>query len=220
MLQTRHRGQTGISHDGKGNCVMICIMTKHDTSATTDDSRGILSWGTLPVAAAVVVAINALYILLVAIGNITDYHTNFDFVKHVLAMDTTNFGQPEGVGLDTDVMWRAITNPTLVTIGYIGVIIWESASAIILVAATVQWIRSIKTGSFDVARRLSTVGLLMILILFMGGFITIGGEWFQMWRSTSWNGLDPAFRNSVLAGIGLILIHLNSPQWGNKSSRD
>jgi len=195
-------------------------MTKHDTSATTDDSRGILSWGTLPVAAAVVVAINALYILLVAIGNITDYHTNFDFVKHVLAMDTTNFGQPEGVGLDTDVMWRAITNPTLVTIGYIGVIIWESVSAIILVAATVQWIRSIKTGSFDVARRLSTVGLLMILILFMGGFITIGGEWFQMWRSTSWNGLDPAFRNSVLAGIGLILIHLNSPQWGNKSSRD
>ena len=196
------------------------MTTQEAATATSDKSRGLLSWGTLPVAAAVVVAINALYILLVAIGNITDYHTNFDFVKHVLAMDTTNFGQAEGVGLDTDVMWRAITNPTLVTIGYIGVIIWESLSAIILVAATVQWIRSIKTGSFDVARRLSTIGLLMILILFMGGFITIGGEWFQMWRSTSWNGLDPAFRNSVLAGIGLILIHLNSPQWGSKSSSD
>jgi hypothetical protein len=196
-------------------------MTKHDTAvATADDSRGILSWGTLPVAAAVVVAINALYILLVAIGNITDYHTNFDFVKHVLAMDTTNFGQPEGVGLDTDVMWRAITNPTLVTLAYIGVILWETLTAVVLVTATWQWIRSIKTGSFDVARRLSTIGLLMILILFMGGFITIGGEWFQMWRSTSWNGLDPAFRNSVLAGIGLILIHLSSPQWGTKASTE
>jgi predicted small integral membrane protein len=47
----------------------------------------------------------------------------------------------------------------------------------------------------------------------MGGFITIGGEWFQMWRSVEWNGLEPAFRNSVLAIFGLVLVHLPSPQW-------
>jgi predicted small integral membrane protein len=39
------------------------------------------------------------------------------------------------------------------------------------------------------------------------------GEWFQMWRSVEWNGLEPAFRNSVLAIFGLVLVHLPSPQW-------
>jgi hypothetical protein len=51
-------------------------------------------------ACTVVVAIKALYILLAAIGNITDYLPNFNFVEHVLSMGTTNFGGQPGVGLD------------------------------------------------------------------------------------------------------------------------
>ena len=169
--------------------------------------------GSLAMAAGVVVAINGLYMLLVSIGNIFDYQTNFDFVNHVLRMDTTNFGQGEGVNLDPDVMWRAITNKTLITIAYIGVIIWETVAATVLLFATFLWIKSSKTKIYFVARKFSTIGLLMIVILFMGGFITIGGEWFQMWRSVEWNGLEPAFRNSVLAIFGLVLVHLPSPQW-------
>jgi len=26
------------------------------------------------------------------------------------------------------------------------------------------------------------------------GFMVIGGEWFQMWQSSQWNGQQPAFR--------------------------
>jgi len=186
------------------------------TTNTTPHASTLPWWanlGTLPVAALVVVGINMLYMLLVAIGNITDFGTNQDFVHHVLAMDTTNFGQPAGQGLDPDVMWRAITNPTVADIAYILVIIWESLTALVLLAATIVFIRSLGGQSYDRARRLATAGLLMILLLFMGGFITIGGEWFQMWRSVSWNGLDPAFRNSVLAAFGLVLLHLPSRQW-------
>lgn len=168
--------------------------------------------GTLPVAAAVLVALNGLYILLVAFGNITDFGTNQAFVHHVLAMDTTNFGAPPGTELDPDVMWRAITNTTVQNIAYIGLIVWESATVLVLVAAIVFWIRERDTG-YRVARALSTIGLLMLLLLFMGGFIAIGGEWFQMWKSTAWNGLDPAFRNSVLAMITLVVIHLPSSHW-------
>ena len=119
----------------------------------------------------------------------------------------------EGVGLDPDVMGRAITNETLITIAYVGVIIWESIAALVLMFATFLWIKSSKTKLYFSARKFSTIGLLMIVILFMGGFITIGGEWFQMWRSVEWNGLEPAFRNSVLAILGLVLVHLPSPQW-------
>ena len=180
---------------------------------TDQTKRQTWGFGSLATAAAVVVAINGLYMLLVAIGNIFDYQTNFDFVNHVLRMDTTNFGQGEGVNLDPDVMWRAITNETVITIAYIGVIIWESIAALILMYATFLWIKSSKTKIYFAARKFSTIGLLMIVVLFMGGFITIGGEWFQMWRSVEWNGLEPAFRNSVLAIFGLVLVHLPSPQW-------
>lgn len=173
--------------------------------------------GSLPFAVAVLVACNALYIFLVALGNITDYDTNYAFVQHVLSMDTTNFGAAEGTGLDPDVMWRAITDPTIWTIAYIGVIIWESLAAIVLIVACVYWVRAFVTrGHFDTARTLSSIGLLMIIALFFAGFITIGGEWFNMWRSTSWNGLDPAFRNSVLAAITLVLIHTTAQGWLRK----
>jgi predicted small integral membrane protein len=53
----------------------------------------------------------------------------------------------------------------------------------------------------------------------MGGFVTVGGEWFQMWKSTAWNGLDPAFRNSVLALAGLILIHMPADYWQRPDRR-
>jgi predicted small integral membrane protein len=175
--------------------------------------RRVLGLGTLPVACTVMVGINALYMLLVAFGNITDYGTNFDFVSHVLSMDTTNFGAPAGEGLDSDVMWRAIEADWVHHLAYVGVIIWESAAAIVLLCSLWAWLRASRTRSFDLARRLGTIGLAMILVLFMGGFIAIGGEWFQMWRSTSWNGLEPAFRNSVLAAFGIVLMHLPSPQW-------
>ncbi len=173
--------------------------------------------GSLPFAVAVLVAINALYIFLVALGNITDYGTNFDFVQHVLSMDTTNFGGDAGTGLDPDVIWRAITDPVAWNVAYIGVIIWESLAALVLIAAFLYWLRAfITNGSFDTARAVSSIGLVMIIALFFGGFITVGGEWFQMWRSTSWNGLDPAFRNSVLAAITLVLIHATAQSWVRK----
>lgn len=171
-----------------------------------------LAIGSLPVAAAMLVALNGLYILLVAFGNITDFDTNRAFVQHVLAMDTANFGAEPGTNLDPDVMWRAITNSTLQDIAYVGIIVWESATALVLIAAVIFWIRERGTG-FRTARALSTIGLLMLILLFLGGFIAIGGEWFQMWKSTAWNGLDAAFRNAMLAIGALVVVHLPSASW-------
>ena len=165
--------------------------------------------GGLALASCVLVAVNALVMVLVAFGNITDYDTNEPFVRHVLAMDTTNFGAPEGEGLDDDVMWRAIGNDTLQTIAYIAIIVWETLTAIVLVVATGAWIRAFVRGVGDLtARSLATIGLLMVIALFFGGFIAIGGEWFQMWKSTAWNGIDSAFRYGAIATLALIVVHL------------
>jgi predicted small integral membrane protein len=183
---------------------------------TKSGPRGssVLNLGTLPVAAAVLVALNGLYVLIVAFGNIADFGTNQAFVHHVLSMDTTNFGKPQGTGLDPDVMWRAITSPVIQNIAYIALIAWEVATAVVLIVSVVLWIRERGRG-YRAARRLSSIGLLMLLLLFFGGFIVVGGEWFQMWTSTAWNGEDPAFRNSVLALLALVVIHLPSKSWSS-----
>ena len=151
--------------------------------------------------AAVVTAITALYLLLVVLGNVTDYGTNKAFVEHVLAMDTT-FQSP-------DTAWRAITSPVLVTIAYVLIIAWEAVTAAVLVAAVVAWVRVVAGGGDATrARQLSSVGLAMQLLLFGGGFVAIGGEWFQMWQSKSWNGLTAALQNFTIAGISLIVVYV------------
>jgi predicted small integral membrane protein len=149
----------------------------------------------------VVTAITALYMVLVVFGNVTDYGTNRAFVEHVLAMDTT-FKSP-------NTMWRAITSSGVVTVAYVLIIVWEALTALVLVAGFVAWLR-VLFGGRDAAqaRLLSSAGLVMQLLLFGGGFIAIGGEWFQMWQSQTWNGLQAALQNFVIGGISLILVHV------------
>ena len=139
--------------------------------------------------------ITALYMGLVVFGNITDFETNRAFVQHVFAMDTT-FGSP-------DTSWRAITDPTVVTAAYVLIIVWEAVTALVLLAGLAAWLGRRE----EVARRLSSTGWVMQALLFGGGFIAIGGEWFVMWQSKEWNGLSAAFQNFVIAALGLILLH-------------
>ncbi|MEU6366261.1 DUF2165 domain-containing protein [Streptomyces sp. NPDC046931] len=149
----------------------------------------------LGVAATLLVGTVALYIALVAFGNITDFGTNQQFVRHVLAMDTTF--------KDDDLMWRAITSQAVQDSAYVAIIVWETLAALVLIAATWLW-----TRRHPRARQLSTVGLSMLLLLFGAGFVAIGGEWFAMWQSKSWNGLDAATRVIVLTGVVLLATHL------------
>ncbi|MGW8552280.1 DUF2165 domain-containing protein [Streptomyces tubercidicus] len=155
----------------------------------------------LPLAAATLTGVVALYITLVAFGNITDFGTNQQFVRHVLAMDTT-FKDP-------DLMGRAITSRTWQDAAYLGIIAWETLTALVLIGATALWAGGMRRRDRLVRARLaSTVGLSMLLLLFGAGFLAIGGEWFAMWQSESWNGLEAATRNVTLAGIALLVVHL------------
>ncbi|MEV5428483.1 DUF2165 domain-containing protein [Streptomyces sp. NPDC052701] len=151
---------------------------------------------TLPLAATLLTACVALYMALVALGNITDFGTNQQFVRHVLAMDTTF--------KDEDLMWRAITSRPLQDAAYVAIIVWETVAALVLIYGTWLWARRDHAR----ARRFSTYGLLMVMLLFGAGFIAIGGEWFAMWQSEDWNGLDAATRVFTFSGIVLLVNHL------------
>ncbi|MEU3084949.1 DUF2165 domain-containing protein [Streptomyces massasporeus] len=158
------------------------------------------SRGTLSLAATLLTAIIALYMALVAFGNITDFGTNQQFVRHVLAMDTTF--------KDEDLMWRAVTSQGLQDAAYVGIIAWETVAALVLIYGSWLWARRDDLR----ARRMSTYGLLMVMLLFGAGFIAIGGEWFSMWQSKSWNGLDAATRIFLFSGVVLLVNQLSSPR--------
>jgi len=154
----------------------------------------------LHIAATLLTGTVALYIALVAFGNVTDFGTNQQFVRHVLAMDTTF--------KDDDLMWRAVTGKGLQDAAYVAIIVWETVAALVLIYGTWLWARRDDVR----ARRFSTYGLLMLMLLFGAGFIAIGGEWFAMWQSSDWNGLDAATRVFLLSGVVLIVNHLPAGQ--------
>ena len=59
----------------------------------------------------------ALFCLLVAYDNVTDPHSNYEFVQHVMSMDTTF--------PDNKLMYRSVTNP----------ILWQIVYALIIATA-------------------------------------------------------------------------------------
>jgi predicted small integral membrane protein len=147
-------------------------------------------------------AIAALYLGLVVFNNITDFPTNKAFVEHVLAMDTT-FQSP-------NTMWRAITNPGWAFAAYVAIIIWEALTTVALTIGLVAGIRALVTDRYlPAARQWPVIGWLMMLVLFGAGFIAIGGEWFEMWQSQEWNGLQPAVYNFLIASAGLLVTLLD-----------
>ncbi|MFF9479832.1 DUF2165 domain-containing protein [Streptomyces sp. NPDC014733] len=151
-----------------------------------------------PVAAVVLTGIVALYMALVAFGNITDFGTNQEFVRHVLAMDTTF--------RDQDLMWRAVTSRGVQDGAYIAIIVWETLAAALLTVGAVWWALRLRRGSPGRARTVAVAGLVMVLLLFGAGFLAVGGEWFAMWQSKQWNGLDAATRNFTVAGLALLVV--------------
>lgn len=143
----------------------------------------------------------ALFFTLIAFGNIADYGSNWLFVRHVLSMDTTF--------PDSTLHWRAITSPALQQIGYLLIIATEIIAALLLWAGTMRLLVVIGTDKFGRAKGLATAGLTVGLLLYIAGFIAIGGEWFAMWQSQIWNGQQKAFDFVAMIGVVLIILLLS-----------
>ena len=137
---------------------------------------------------------------LVVFNNTTDYGSNYQFVRHVMMMDTT-FPGNHG-------MWRAINSPSLHTLFYVTIIAWETIAALLLWWGGVRLARA-QTASAPVlqqAARVSLAGLTVSLLLWLVAFQAAGGEWFLMWQSKSWNGMADAFRMFAVVGIVLLVV--------------
>jgi predicted small integral membrane protein len=144
------------------------------------------------------VAAVAFFLLLVVFNNLTDYGSNYGFVSHVLAMDTTFPGNSG--------MWRSIPSVPVYHVFYATIILWETvAMGLIAAGAWRLWrVRGADAKTFNRAKGLVVLGLTVNLLQWLVAFLTIGAEWFLMWQSRTWNGQEAAFR--MFACVALVLL--------------
>ena len=148
------------------------------------------------------VAAIALFATVVAFGNITDYGTNLAFVQHVLSMDT--------IFERSTIHYRAITSPTLQSLAYAVIIATEALTAVLCWIGAYALFAALRADAraFNRAKTFAVLGLTLGFLLWQVGFMTIGGEWFGMWQSKTWNGVPDAFRFVVVIVTVLIFVVL------------
>ena len=144
----------------------------------------------------VLIAALAAFAFVVAYDNVVDYNSNYEFVRHVLSMDTTF---PHNA-----LMHRAITDSRLWTAAYIVIIALEAATSLLLIVGALALLALVNAPAvaFNRAKVWAVAGLTVGFTLWFFGFLVVAGEYFAMWQSKTWNGQEAAFRiTAVLLGV-------------------
>jgi predicted small integral membrane protein len=139
---------------------------------------------------------------IIVVGNTTDYYTNYVFVAHVMKMDSI-FPQ-------SHIHYRSITSPVFFHAGYIFIIAMETLMAVCCLKGSWLLFKNIRSDSvkFHAAKNWGVGGILVGIVIWFLGFEVVGGEWFAMWQSPTWNGLTSAERIVSFLSLVLILLHL------------
>jgi predicted small integral membrane protein len=148
----------------------------------------------------------ALFFTLVVFNNTTDFDSNYQFVRHVLMMDST-FPGNKG-------MWRAIASPTVHVLFYSSIIVWETVNAVLCWWGAGALLRALRKtdAEFQRAKRVGIAALTAGMLLWFVAFLSVGAEWFLMWQSKIWNGQDAAFRMFACEGIVLLILMMAEPE--------
>ena len=140
------------------------------------------------VAKIVMVVSLALFAGIVTIDNLIYYDANFEFVRHVLSMDTVFPGNT--------LVYRRVTSPAQWNLAYCLIILGEGVTSLTLGIGAVSLTRELRSegARFNRGKRSVLIGATMGFLVWFLGFMVVGGEWFQMWQSQAWNGQEGAFR--------------------------
>ncbi|SFS14060.1 Predicted small integral membrane protein [Granulicella pectinivorans] len=146
------------------------------------------------------------FFTLVVFNNLADYNANYQFVRHILMMDTIFPNSPS--------LWRSLQSSTLHTLFYHSIIATEAVIALVSWWGTINLLRAIRAtpAAFQQAKSVGTVALTLACSLWLVAFLTVGGEWFLMWQSHGWNGQEEAFRMFTICAFVLVYLTLSEPE--------
>jgi predicted small integral membrane protein len=144
----------------------------------------------------------AAFLLLVTFDNLTDYGSNFQFVRHVMSMDTTFPGSV--------LTYRAVTIPALWHLAYAIIIVSQALAGALYLwgSARLYQARYAPGAAFNQAKDCVIAASLLGFVIFFFTFMVIGGEWFSMWQSKDWNAQEAAFRFYITVLGVLIFVML------------
>lgn len=154
-----------------------------------------------------------LFFLIVVLNNaVFDYASNYGFVQHVLSMDTLFSGE--------SMAWRAFHNPHpgqgywIYHTFYASIMLWEATAGVLCFVAAGKLLKNLHAPAarFNAAKKLAVYGLTLSLLQWFVAFITVGGEWFLMWQSSTWNGQEAAFRMFTCLGIILLFVSMKDEE--------
>ena len=147
----------------------------------------------------------AIFALLVCLNNLMDYNSNYAFVQHTLSMDTVFPGNT--------LKYRAIHEPFVWSLVYGLIIFAEFLTGLLLFIGAIGLLKNIHSPlAFKRAKNWAYLGCLVGFLLWFFGFIVIGGEWFCMWQSEKWNGIEAAFRFVAIIMFTLLFTAMPEPE--------
>lgn len=166
------------------------------------------------IAKIVMVACLATFAFIVTLDNLIDYGTNFEFVRHVLSMDTTFPGN--------ELLYRRLTSPALWNAAYCLIIFGEGLTALSLGIAAIALLRNLRASAprFNRAKGFLFIGATLGFLVWFLGFMVVGGEWFEMWQSSNWNGQQAAFRFYLTILAVLIFVNQTDGNIATQENRE
>jgi predicted small integral membrane protein len=153
----------------------------------------------------VMVGALAAFAFMACYDNIVDYGSNYDFVRHVLSMDTTLPGNA--------LMDRAITDPSVWKAAFAAIIAAEGLTSLLLGIGALTLLVRLRApaAAFNRAKLWAIAGLTVGFGLWFFGFLVVAGEYWAMWQSRIWNGQEGAFRfTMVILGVLIFASLLDS----------
>ncbi len=140
------------------------------------------------VAKVIIVGTLALFALVVTFDKFGRLQREFRIRSPRPQYDTTSPGNV--------LLYRRVTSPALWTAAYGLIVCAEGLTAVTLAVGAIVMVRDLRSDGarFNRSKRIVVIGATLGFLVWFFGLMVIGGEWFQMWQSQSWNGQQAAFR--------------------------
>lgn len=147
----------------------------------------------------IVAGLIALYLALLVFNNTIDYAANFSFMQQVAGMSDT---------YSTSNHWRSVTQSWIIHLFYGIIIVLQGLGAMLSgKGCWAMWQqRWAPRPSFSRAKSSALYGMLCGLLIWLGIFVAVGGEWFLMWQSSKWNAQETAFHLTEIFLLCLLLL--------------
>lgn len=143
----------------------------------------------------------ALWGLLGAFGNLSDWSGTTDAVKAVTAMTTFEGGADH---------WRATSNPALIFAGALFILLSKAGAGLLcLEGARRMWgARAKSAADFADAKTFALTGCAIAVFMLFVGFSAIAETWFELWQSEAMQGpvLASAYRYGGMIALIAIFV--------------